>query len=157
MSGRELRFKRDINHQISKAIVSKAKGTTRAIALEDLSGIRRSRETVRQSRNERDRHSKWSFGQLRSFIEYKAKKEGIPLKMVNPYNTSRECPRCHCIDARNRKTRSQFKCRECGFEAMADYVAACNIAAKARAAVNQPMAVPVFTATASHVALACGG
>jgi putative transposase len=36
MSGKERRFKRDVNHCISRAIVLKAKGTTRALALEDL-------------------------------------------------------------------------------------------------------------------------
>ena len=151
MSGREARFKRDSNHIISKAIVSKAKGTTRAIAMEQLRYIR-SRVTVR--RNQRDRHSKWSFGQLRQFVEYKAKKEGVPLYIVKPKNTSRECPRCHRIDVKNRPTRNEFKCIQCEYEAMADYVAAINIAA--RAAVNQPMVAPLFSAAASHVALARG-
>jgi putative transposase len=147
MSGREKCFKRDVNHVISKAIVSKAKGTTRAIALEDLSGIRQRATVVRHTR-QRDRHSKWSFNQLRQFVEYKAKREGVQVGVVNPRNTSRECPKCHCIDARNRPTRDYFKCIECGYEAMADYVAACNIAA--RVPVNEPMAVSVFTTTASH-------
>jgi IS605 OrfB family transposase len=145
ISGREKRFKRNTNHVISKAIVSKAKGTTRAIALEDLSGIR-SRATVRRTRP--DRHSKWSFGQLRQFIEYKAKREGVPVRTVDPRNTFRECPKCHNIDARNRPTRNHFKCTECGYEAMADYVAATNIAE--RAAVNPPIVAPLFSAVTSH-------
>ncbi|AFU60284.1 transposase, IS605 OrfB family [Candidatus Nitrososphaera gargensis Ga9.2] len=153
MSGREKRFKRDINHVISKAIVSKAKGTLRAIALEDLSGIR-SRATVIGRKQQRDRHSKWSFRQLRAFVEYKAKRDGVPVKFVDPKNTSRECPKCHNIDARNRHTRNHFKCTECGYEAMADHVAACNIAA--RAAVNQPIVAPLFSAVTSPPALAVG-
>lgn len=149
ISGKERRFKRDTNHVISKAIVSKAKGTTRAIAIEDLKNIR-SRVTVNGSkRQNRDRHSKWAFGQLRSFVTYKAKKEGVPLKVVNPYNTSRECPKCHNVDARNRRTRNDFQCLECGYQAMADYVAACNIAAKGRVAVNQPIVAPLFCAVTS--------
>jgi putative transposase len=139
ISGKERRFKKDTNHMISKKIVSKAKGTTRAIALEDLKGIR-SRATVRHT--QRDRHSKWAFGELRFFIEYKAKREGVPLFLVNPRNTSRECPECHCMDKKNRPTRDTFKCIRCGLEAMADYVAARNIAS--RAPVNEPI-----------VALAC--
>jgi len=39
LSGKEKRFRRDFNHCISKKLVAKAKGTCRAIALEDLSGI----------------------------------------------------------------------------------------------------------------------
>lgn len=152
ISGKEKRFKRDTNHVISKAIVSKAKGTTRAIALEDLTHIR-SKATVKHSQ-QRDRHSKWAFGQLRQFVTYKARREGVPLKMVDPYNTSRECPKCHCIDARNRKTRDQFCCLQCGYEAMADYVAACNIAIRARAPVNEPIVAPVFSVVTSPRALA---
>jgi putative transposase len=149
MSGRERRFKRDVNHQISKAIVSKAKGTTRAIAMEDLKHIR-SRVTVQKKRQKRDRHSKWAFGQLRQFVTYKARREGVPLRIVDSSNTSRQCPKCHYIDARNRKTRSLFRCLQCGYEAMADYVAATNIAAKGRAAVNQPIVAPLFSAATSR-------
>jgi putative transposase len=39
-SGRERRFARDVNHCVSKAIVSTAQGTSRGIALEDLKGLR---------------------------------------------------------------------------------------------------------------------
>ena len=37
-------------------------------------------------------HNSWSFHQIRSFIEYKAREAGIPVIIVNPRNTSRECP-----------------------------------------------------------------
>jgi len=140
MSGRERRFKKDMNHVISKQIVSKAKGTTRQIALEDLKGIR-SRVTVR--REQRDRHSKWAFGQLRFFLEYKARREGVPFFLVNPKNTSRECPECHTINKRNRPARDRFSCISCGFAGPADYVAALNIAA--RATVNLPIVAPTLT------------
>jgi putative transposase len=149
ISGRERRFKKDANHVISKNIVLKAKGTARAIGIENLRYIR-SRVTV--TKNQRDRHSKWSFGELRNFIAYKAKKEGVPLKIVNSKNTSRQCPQCQYIDQRNRKTRNNFECLQCGYEDVADYVAARNIAA--RAAVNQPMVAPLFSAVTSHHALA---
>ncbi len=42
LSGRETRFKKQTNHVISKKIVAVAEGTKRAIALEDLKGIRSS-------------------------------------------------------------------------------------------------------------------
>ena len=125
LSGRERRFKKDVNHVISKAIISKAKSTARAIGIEDLKYIRRRSRVIVKS--QRDRHSKWTFGELRSFLTYKAKSEGVPLKVINPENTSRECPKCHYIDARNRK-KNQFECLRCGYTEMADYVAAINIA-----------------------------
>ncbi len=73
VSGREARFKRYTNHVISKELVAVAKGTKRAIALEDLKGIR-TRTTVRHG--QRERLGKWAFGQLRAFIEYKARLSG---------------------------------------------------------------------------------
>lgn len=150
VSGRERRFKKDTNHVISKKIVSKARGTTRAIALEDLKGIR-SRATVRHA--QRDKHSKWAFGELRFFLEYKARREGVPLFLINPKNTSRECPECHCVDKKNRPTRDTFRCIRCGLEAMADYVAARNIASRAR--FNEPIVAPLFSAVT--ISLPSGG
>jgi putative transposase len=141
VSGRERRFKKDTNHMISKAIVLKARGTTRAVGMEDLKYIR-SRATVKdRRRSQRDRYSKWAFGELRNFVTYKAKKEGVPLRVVESKNTSRQCPECKHIDQRNRKSRNEFECLQCQYKEMADYVAALNIAAKARAwaAVNQPI------------------
>jgi len=130
---KEARFARDINHVISKKIVGKAKDTGRGIALENLQGIR-SRTVVRKS--QRRQHNSWGFHQLRRFIEYKAKIIGVPIKLVDPKNTSRTCPECGCIDKHNRKTQSNFSCVNCGFSSIADYIAACNIAS--RAIVNLP-------------------
>ena len=47
LSGKEHRFATNTNHIISKEIVNKARGTSSAIAIEDLSGIRM-RETVKK-------------------------------------------------------------------------------------------------------------
>jgi IS605 OrfB family transposase len=43
----------------------------------------RSRVTVKTKGSKRDRHSKWAFGELRNFVTYKAKNEGVPLKIVS--------------------------------------------------------------------------
>jgi len=133
-SGKEKRFARDANHCISKRLVAKAKDTSRGIALENLKGIRE-RTTVRKP--QRRTHNSWSFYQLRSFIEYKAKLMGIPTTLVDPRNTSRLCPRCGYISKSNRKSQDSFACVECGFSGHADTIAAENIR---RAAVNQPNA-----------------
>lgn len=136
LSGKESRFKKDVNHCISKKLVEKAKGTTRAIILEDLKGIK-SRVTV-YGKTQRHRHSNWGFYQLRQFIEYKAKRNGVPLFIIDPNNTSRRCPNCLHIDKENRKTQKLFKCLRCNFSENADYVAAINIA-ETGAVVNQPI------------------
>jgi len=134
ISGKQARFQKNTNHLISKRIVQKAQDTGRAIAMEDLGGIR-DRGTVR-GRKQRARHANWSFYQLRQYISYKAELAGIPVIFVDPRNTSRTCPICGCVDQRNRVTQSLFSCVSCGHSAPADTNAAVNIAA--RAVVNQP-------------------
>ena len=142
---RESRFARDVNHVISKAIVREAEGTGRGIKLEDLSGIR-GRVTVRTAQRA-DAHS-WAFYQLRQFIAYKAKLAGVPVVLVDPRNTSRECPECGHISKRNRPTRDVFCCQRCGLAGPADHIAARNISG--RAAVMQPDAAR--RVAASHAA-----
>lgn len=132
---RESRFARDVNHVISKALVSEAKGTDRGIKLEDLSGIR-DRLTVRKA--QRADHASWSFYQLRQFIAYKAALAGVPVALVDPRNTSRQCPGCGHISKRNRSDRDRFHCEQCGLAGPADYIAARNISG--RAAVMLPNA-----------------
>jgi putative transposase len=121
-------FQTNENHKISKRIVKEAKRTGRAIAIEELKGIRK-RVTAKKA--QRARLSNWSFYQLRTFIEYKARREGVQVILVDPRNTSRECSKCHYVDKANRRTQSSFLCVRCGNSLPADYNAALNIRAKA--------------------------
>ena len=133
VAGRQRQFQRNVNHTISKRLVEKAKDTGRAIALEDLSGIR----SATVSRAQRSRHHNWAFYDLRSKITYKARRRGVPVVLVDPANTSRTCHTCgHCEKA-NRKRQAAFVCQACGHRDNADRNAALNIAA--RAEVNQPI------------------
>jgi putative transposase len=132
-SKKEKRFAKDVNHQISKQIVERAKDTGRGIALEDLTGIRE-RVTVRKA--QRRQHSAWTFSDLRLKIEYKAKLHGVPFLLVDPRNTSKACSVCGCIDGANRPNQATFLCVSCGHSANADTNAARNIAG--RATVNWP-------------------
>ena len=132
-SGREQQFAKDVNHCLSKAIVSTAKGTGRGIALEDLTHIR---SRVNGSRRHRRVLHSWGFFQLRAFIAYKAALAGVRVVYVNPAYTSQTCSACgHCEKA-NRRSQSQFLCRSCGFSTHADVNAAVNI--RSRAAVIPP-------------------
>ena len=126
---KERNFRTTQNHEIAKRLVLKAKGTHFGIALEDLKGIRKE-ITVRKK--ERSRFSSWSFGQLRSFIEYKAALHGVTVIFVDPKNTSRTCPKCGYTDKKNRKSQSEFCCCSCGYFEDADFVGALNIRQKAR-------------------------
>ncbi|HEX3269288.1 MAG TPA: transposase [Ktedonobacterales bacterium] len=140
MRRRESRFQSDVNHCISKRLVQKAAVSCKAIALEDLSGIN-ARTTVRHE-HRYERHS-WAFFQLRQYITYKAAQAGVPVRLVDPRNTSRTCSACGHCEKGNRKSQGSFLCQRCGFTANADYNAALNISRKERAAVNRPLAAPL--------------
>ena len=130
---REARFRKDINHQISKALVEKAKHTSRGIALEKLQQFF---DKIRVRKSQRADRSSWSFFQLRFFVQYKSDMVGIPVVLVDPKYTSQECSVCGYIDKGNRKTQSAFVCLSCGHSENADFNAAKNI--KSRAIVNSP-------------------
>src|SRR6266568_3469914 len=137
LSGREKRFQKDINHKISKTLVRKAVVSRKALALEDLTGIRE-RTTVRRE-HRYERHS-WAFYQLRMYIAYKAAWASVDVRFVDPANTSRTCSQCgHCAKA-NRHSQASFRCQQCGISCHADINAAINIS---RAPVKVPLVAPV--------------
>jgi putative transposase len=146
LSGREQRFKADINHQISKSIVSELNpGDT--IVLEALSGIRNKRMRKKQ----RKEVNSWNYYQLETFLTYKALAKSIHIEYVDARYTSQRCSKCGYIKRSNRKSQSDFRCGKCGFRLNADLNAARNIVLKHldskafyesresdRAEVNQP-------------------
>lgn len=128
MAGKEARFRRWVNHTISKQLVAYAKDTKAALGLEDLTHIR-GRITVRKG--QRSKHHSWSFRQLRELIGYKAQRAGVPVVFVDPRNTSRTCSQCGFVDKRNRRSQAEFSCIRCGHEAHADLNAARTVATRA--------------------------
>lgn len=110
------------NHKYSKFIVEFAvRNKCGCIQMEDLSGISKD-----------DRNSKflknWSYFDLQTKIEYKAKEKGITVVKISPKYTSQRCNHCGNIDSDNRKEQEHFECTVCGHKANADYNAAQNIA-----------------------------
>lgn len=124
LSRREANFRRHANHCISKALVTNAKDTARGIALEDLTHIR-TRTTVRK--RDRARQTGWAFFQLRSFIEHKARRDGVPVVLLDPHNSSRTCSVCGFCAKENRRSQSLFLCHGCGYSTNADLNAARNL------------------------------
>ena len=122
---KESRFSTDTNHKISYRIVREAQRTGSAIALENLSGIC---DRTRVRKPQRRRHHSWSYDQLGQFIEYKAKRLGVPVVYVNPAHTSQHCPACGHVSRKNRPTRDLFSCQICGLAGPSDMVASVNIA-----------------------------
>jgi IS605 OrfB family transposase len=154
LSGKERRFqsrqrcvaKTWVNHRISKAIVSRAKATNSAIALEDLTGIRERVNQQPRSKAERRRANSWAFYQLRQFLEYKARVAGVSLILVPPAYTSQTCHKClhiHPDPAQSYRSGKSFKCGHCGWEGDADLNGA-NVIALLGAVVNQPRGPGLF-------------
>lgn len=131
---KETLFSQHTNHVISKHLVDKAKDTGRGIALEDLKGIN-ARITVRKG--QRRVHHSWAFHDLSQKIKYKAALVGVPVVLIDPRNTSRECAICGYTAKANRPNQEVFLCKSCGHSALADLNAACVIAC--RAVVSQPV------------------
>ena len=127
LSGHQARFQKDTNHVIAKRLVENAQRTNRALAVEDLNGIRERTRVLR--REQRGKHSNWSFFDLRFKIEYKAALAGIAVRVVAPEYTSQRCAVCGHIEKANRRSQSEFLCCACGHSANADVNAAINISA----------------------------
>lgn len=135
LSGKQSRFQKHVNHCISKELVDTAERTGRAIGLEELKNIRK---RVTAKRGGRARLNNWSFGQLRQFVEYKARRAGVPVIFVDPRYTSKGCPCCGTIDNKNRPNQATFSCVGCGHSGHADEIAARNIKFRAEAALSNP-------------------
>jgi putative transposase len=141
LSCRESRFRRDVNHCISKTLVARAKDTARGIAGEDLTYIR---DRTRFRKPQRARMSGWAFFQLRAFVTYKSILAGVDLRMVDPRGTSRTCNPCGNEAKSNRKSQAEFVCGKCGHAENADLNAARNI--RSRALVNAPIVAELCAA-----------
>jgi putative transposase len=132
LQGREQRYQKWLNHNISKQLVNEAKQNGAALAFEDLTNIRQSLNEKRRSKIERRRTNNWAFYQLRMFVGYKALMAGVPVLFVPPAYTSQVCNRCghvHPESGKSFRSGKRFKCGHCGFEHDADVNAALNIAA----------------------------
>ena len=133
ISGREQTTTKIANHTIAKALVAKAKQESKAICLEELKGIRQT-TNKRLRRSQRGLHNRWSFHQLRMYIAYKAKREGVQMLYVPPAYTSKTCSCCQHVGQRNGEV---FKCKNCGYSGHSDHNAAENIRSWGRS-VNRP-------------------
>lgn len=123
LSGRERRRVTWENHNLSKTIVAEAEGTQcGTIRMERLAGIRQ-RCKIRNKHTNR-MMSGWSFGQLQSFVAYKAARCGIKIEYVEPAYTSQTCAACGVLGTRRGDV---FSCTTCG-KVHADVNAAVNIA-----------------------------
>ena len=117
-------FNDTYNHKISRYIVDLAiKHNCGVIQMEDLSGAtKETQDSLLKN---------WTYFDLQTKIEYKAKEYGIEVIKVNPKFTSKRCSKCGCIHKDNRdgsKNQAKFECVVCGHKENADINASKNIA-----------------------------
>lgn len=120
ISGKEKRFRQDVDHCISKQIV---KMDYDVFVLEDLKNIRKKCKGKKKLNNWM---GNWSFYQFQKFLEYKSEELGKSVVYVDPSYTSQKCSKCGHISKSNRN-KSKFKCIKCGFEENSDINASKNI------------------------------
>jgi IS605 OrfB family transposase len=119
-SGRQLRNVRERMHEVSNGLVTEAlRYDCDIIVFENLTDIR-------ENTNGAWGH-KWAFRELYDQVEYKAEAAGVAVEEVGSTYTSKRCSECGFTAGKNRPTRADFQCQNCGTRANADYNAAKNI------------------------------
>ena len=126
IGGRENRWMRDINHQVSKALVKNNPKHT-LFVLEDLSGIRNATERVKT----KDRYVSvsWSFYDLEQKLNLQSKNRiKSSVIKVDPRYTSQCCPCCGHVEKSNRNKKIHlFTCKKCGYKSNDDRIGAMNL------------------------------
>lgn len=140
---RENRWMNDINHCLSKTLVSKY-GANTLFVLEDLTNITFNTVSKRKKEDRYEHHS-WSFYDLEQKISYKATQQGSKVISVNPRYTSQRCPKCGMIDKSQRYRELHAYHCACGYKSNDDRVAAMNIAQLGELYLNG-MKKPCFSA-----------
>ena len=122
IESKESNFAKSYNHFISKRVIDFAlKNNAGTIHMEWLKGF---------GANERNKFilRNWSYFNLQTDIEYKAKRYGINVIKIDPYHTSQTCSACGNYEEGQREKQNEFICKKCGFVLNADHNAAINIA-----------------------------
>ena len=119
---KETNFVRQYNHFVSREVVNFAvKNKAGTIKMEMLEGFGEHKDHEFFLRN-------WSYFELQTFINYKAKQAGIKTCKVDPYHTSQTCSICGHYEENQRTEQAFFQCKACSEKLNADYNAAVNIA-----------------------------
>jgi putative transposase len=125
VKSREKKEFRAALHKIARQIVNFAESACAGLKFEKLFSFR-----YLNHHNTEDSYEfsfeNGSFPSLLHLVEKRALNRGIPVKYVDPSNTSKRCSRCGSF---GRRVRKRFECPQCGRVIHADVNAAFNIAA----------------------------
>lgn len=130
---KEDRFTRHILHNISRDIVEQAENFEKPVIVIEDTDIQEMRTQINQTNKNQFKTSinRWPVARLKTFIKYKAEKQGIKVKEANPKYTSQKCYSCGEKGIRPYKGDQQrFYCEECDKNIDADLNAARNIATR---------------------------
>lgn len=122
---RENRWMNDVNHCVSKALVTDNPSKT-LFVLENLKGIRGATEKVK--RKDRYVQVSWSYYDFEQKLKYKAQRNSCLVINVDPRYTSQCCPKCGHIEKSNRDKKLHcFCCKNCGYRSNDDRIGAMNL------------------------------
>jgi len=116
---------RDRMRKIIATLVKIAEKFGADLVREDLKNLRNGRKT--RSRQLNYRLSTFPYRKFTEFLDYKFHEHSFEVKTINPRKTSITCPLCGNVDKRNRTSKDEFLCENCGFRFNAQYVACLNM------------------------------
>ncbi|MFX1293892.1 MAG: IS200/IS605 family accessory protein TnpB-related protein [Promethearchaeota archaeon] len=119
-------------HEVTNKIAELVKTNKTLVIFEDLTNIRQSvsrqknlkRHQKKKSKRMWRRLNRWNFRQFQTFLEYKIKATGHPIKYVNPRYTSQICLQC---GKRTKCWGHTFTYKHCGFTIDRHILATLNI------------------------------
>ena len=127
IENRENRWMADINHQISKALVSHY-GPNTLFVVEDLTDVSFDEKNLKRTKKGKRELRSWAFYDFEQKLVYKALANKSLVLEVSAAYTSQRCPRCGRIHKENRKhDRHLYVCDCCGHQMNDDAVGAENI------------------------------
>jgi IS605 OrfB family transposase len=119
----------DWARKTSLRIVGLAKRLGYAVAREDLTGLINSLRKIK-NKDHRTKLIIMGYKRLGKWIDWNAKKQGVPLAIVNSNGTSSKCPKCDSKGLKEVDYR-RLRCPRCGFEADRDVIGKLNIRKRA--------------------------
>ncbi len=110
-------------HKLTTSIAGELKGLGSGAILEDLRNVKSG--ILHKSKGLNRKLSKWNARIFQFMLEYKLKWLGLPVKYVNPRNSSRTCPVCQATMVAYRGRSMRY--RKCGLIMDRDIVAVLNL------------------------------
>jgi putative transposase len=115
----------DLLHKLTTRLVEEAYDWGCAkIVIGDVTGIR---ARIAYGRKMNQRLHIWAFKRFYEKVEYKARRYGMKVELIEEAYTSRTCPSC---GSHNDREKRRYACTACGYRAHSDAVGASNIRRK---------------------------